>query len=113
MTESNAFLMLRDAFLALGGYDERFTSPGGGLCNLDFFKRAQAHPPVALLGEATFHQFHGGVASNVPPGPEHPRTRYLAEWEDIHGEPLKTYWRRPMYLGHVPWQAEWVFGGPR
>ena len=35
MAESNALFMDRDLWLELGGYDERFTTPGGGLANLD------------------------------------------------------------------------------
>ncbi len=69
--------MKRDDYLAMGGLDERFDTPGGGLANLDFFNRVherEALRPIMLLGEATFHQFHGGVASNAPIS-RHPRTR--------------------------------------
>jgi hypothetical protein len=65
--ESNGFTVTRAAFDRLGGYDERFTSPGGGLCNLEMFSRHATAPgaePVCLLGEGTFHQVHGGVATS-------------------------------------------------
>lgn len=66
--ESNCFAVRRTTWERLGGYDERFTSPGGGLVNPDIYGRAcdLLGPPVMLLGEGTFHQFHGGVASNAP-----------------------------------------------
>lgn len=66
--ESNCMAMQRDAWQHLGGYDERFISAGGGFVNPDFFNRAWGllGPPVILFGEGTFHQFHGGVATNVP-----------------------------------------------
>ena len=38
--------------------------PGGGLVNLDFYTRASLRSDVELvqiLGEGTFHQFHGGA----------------------------------------------------
>jgi glycosyltransferase involved in cell wall biosynthesis len=38
-TESNCLFLRRDVFHALGGMDERFALPGGGLVNLDFFRR--------------------------------------------------------------------------
>jgi hypothetical protein len=51
----------------LGGYNPAFRSASGGLDNLDAWARAGNDPEgqiVLLLGEATFHQVHGGVATN-------------------------------------------------
>lgn len=101
LSESNCFALRRDDFLALGGMDEAFSSPGGGLVNLDFFNRAHQLPrarPVMLLGEATFHQFHGGVATNVPRA-EHPWARMAAEYEAIRGKPYANEASRPDYVG--------------
>lgn len=101
LSESNCFAMRRDDFLALGGMDERFSSPGGGLVNLDFFNRAHQLPgvaPVMLLGEATFHQFHGGVATNVPLQ-EHPWERMAAEYKAIRGVDFAPLAGRPHYMG--------------
>jgi len=93
LQESNCFLIRRDLFLDLGGFNEAFQSPGGGLVNLDFFQRACRHPattPIALLGEGTFHQFHGGVATNVRLS-EHPWARFQEEYQAIHGHPWKKH----------------------
>ena len=65
--ESNAVFMPRAMWEELGGFDEAFVQPGGGLVNPDLYARAIALPrsrPVSLLGEATFHQVHGGVSTN-------------------------------------------------
>lgn len=65
--ELNAIFMQRKRWIKLGGYDENFDMPGGGLANLDFCKRALEMPDaqgILLMGEATFHQFHGGAATN-------------------------------------------------
>ena len=46
------------------------STPGGGFVNLDLWCRALELPgirPVVLLGEGTFHQLHGGVATNAAP----------------------------------------------
>lgn len=65
--ETNALFLRRELWSELGGYDEGFVGPGGGLANLDTWARACALPDsgvVLLLGEATFHQVHGGIATN-------------------------------------------------
>ena len=101
LSESNCFALRRDDYLSLGGLDERFDSPGGGLVNLDFFNLAHERPgmqPVMLLGEATFHQFHGGVASNVTRA-EHPWPAMAAEYERIRGRPFASDPPMPRYLG--------------
>ncbi len=107
-SESNCVSLKRDSFLELGGYDERFVLPGGGIVNLDFFNRLQASSalePVMLLGEASFHQFHGGVATNKPPA-EHPWENYIAEYLRIKGEPYEMIWTPPSYLGHLPAECQ-------
>ncbi|MHB8270338.1 glycosyltransferase, partial [Bradyrhizobium sp.] len=68
IAESNALFLKRELWDALQGMDERFDAPGGGLVNLDTFDRALALPDaqlVILLGEGTFHQLHGGIATNA------------------------------------------------
>lgn len=101
LSESNCFALRREDLLALGGMDEAFASPGGGLVNLDFFNRAHGFPgiaPVMLLGEASFHQFHGGVATNVP-RVAHPWERMAAEYERIRGKSYANESFRPDYAG--------------
>lgn len=101
LTESNCFTIRREDYLALGGLDERFEGPGGGLVNLDFFNLVHEQPrmqPIMLLGEATFHQFHGGVAANATPG-EHPMKQMAEEYRRIRGKPFASAWRAPQYFG--------------
>lgn len=67
IAESNAPLLKKSFYQSLGGYDEAFDIPGGGIVNLDFFKRAveaQESQYVLLLSEASFHQYHGGVTTS-------------------------------------------------
>lgn len=69
MLESNAIFMRRELWDELGGYDPAFDSPGGGAVNPDLLIRACELPGTQLIrvvGEATFHQFHGGVTSSDP-----------------------------------------------
>ena len=96
----------RSAWEELGGLDERFTSPGGGLVNLDFYRRAcdRASDLVMLLGEGTFHQVHGGVATNVPPE-RHPWREFHAEYVAIRGADFAAPTRAAVYVGRCTSQA--------
>jgi glycosyltransferase involved in cell wall biosynthesis len=110
LTESNCYALRRRDYLDLGGLDERFASPGGGLVNLDFFNIVHQQPgyrPIMLLGEASFHQFHGGVATNVLKD-EHPWPRMAAEYAHIRGRPYASAHRAPEYLG---WLSPTYHGG--
>jgi hypothetical protein len=68
MLESNALFLPRALWQELGGYDERFSEPGGGVVNPDTFSRAAALPGtqlIRILGEGTFHQYHGGLSTGA------------------------------------------------
>ena len=69
MLESNALFLPRALWAELGGYDEAFVEPGGGVVNPDTYLRACALPGVQqirILGEGTFHQIHGGLSTSTP-----------------------------------------------
>jgi hypothetical protein len=102
--ESGCFALRKDDWLALGGFDERFVARGGGLVNLDLFQRAVARTDldyVMLLGEASFHQFHGGVASNAA-ATKRPWHEFHEEYVRIRGRDFARVPRRPFYLGAIP-----------
>jgi len=101
--ESGCFGIRKQNYFALAGFDERFQSRGGGLVNLDFCARAlsdKALDYVMLLGEGTFHQFHGGVASNAPQN-NHPWNDFHKEFVDIRGAPYQRVFRKPYQMGVV------------
>ena len=94
--ESNCIAVPRDLYWAVGGFDERFTTMGGGYVNLDFYRRAVDRGTLILLpGEGTFHQFHGGATTGAP-GVD--RDALLAEMRaeyerlrgEVHGPPLQS-----------------------
>jgi hypothetical protein len=102
MAESPCLFLPRSMFGELGGYEERFDLPGGGLANLDMFVRACEAPNsdlVVLLGEGSFHQVHGGASTNSP----------AEQWNAAHEQYVKLRGRRfsrPVkgrtYIGTVP-----------
>jgi hypothetical protein len=101
LAESNCFVVRKDDFIKIGLYQSGFKSPGGGLCNLELFNRMNAAgwmEPVMLLGEATFHQFHGGVATNAPME-RHPWEAMEKEYMEITGQRYRGVFRPPLYIG--------------
>jgi len=90
IAESNCIALPRLSAIELGGFDEDFRMLGGGYVNLDFYARAQQledHQLVYLLGEGTFHQVHGGVATNRN---DTPHEAYRKEYQQLRGEVFKT-----------------------
>ncbi len=108
VAEFNAIFMHRERWDDLQGFDTRFDMPGGGLVNLDLCKRALEAPQaqaIVLLGEATFHQQHGGVATNTPLDQAlRDWTRWSEQYETIRGKPydLPHTQRSIQYWGSLP-----------
>ena len=89
ISESNSLFMSRVLWSEINGYSEEFQAQGGGFVNLDTLTRAttlEETQPFLLIGEATFHQLHGGVATNVPKENVFPMR---AEYEEIRGFPYE------------------------
>jgi hypothetical protein len=102
--ESGCFALRKSDWLALGGFDEAFVARGGGLANLDLFQRAVGRTELdylMLLGEGSFHQFHGGVASNADAA-RRPWQEFHAEYRRIRGHDFARVPRRPVLLGALP-----------
>lgn len=101
INETNGLFMDREFWNMLGGLDERFSSPGGGFVNIDFWQRAvqasDAHPWM-ILGEGTFHQVHGGAATN---GTADDRTQMRIEYAELHGQPFKKTLYTARYVGKL------------
>jgi hypothetical protein len=98
--ESNSLFLDRELWDELGGLDDRFQLPGGGLANHDLYRRA-CHLPgtelIELLGEGTFHQYHGGAATSRRFAFEEMQSDY----EAIRGERYRPPSRSPLYVGRV------------
>jgi len=111
LVESNCVFLRREDYVQGGGMDEAFQSPGGGLANLEFFERVMSLrevQPIMLLGEATFHQFHGGVATNVPLE-RHPWESFDEEHRRIRGVEFRPSTRAPLYFGHYQSEYSWLY----
>jgi glycosyltransferase involved in cell wall biosynthesis len=110
IAESNCMFMSRQAFEQIGGYDERFSMPGGGLVNQDAYLRASSLPGierVVILGEGSFHQVHGGIATNALEHDWQVRGReWIAQYELIKGVPYSPAEVEPQhFIGHAPSEA--------
>ena len=111
IAESNCLFLPGSLFTEIGGYETRFASPGGGLINLDFYKRACEADKVELIylvGEGCFHQIHGGVTT----GGEHQQALkyrdFEGEYQDIRGSEIKAPPNQPILLGHAQATSAWL-----
>lgn len=105
LAESNAIFLHKDEFKRIGKFDENFDSPGGGFANLDFYYRAvmrEGSELVVLLGEGSFHQVHGGIATNSLKDVQVKRVlEWRKQYELIRGMDFKKPEKRPVYYGKV------------
>jgi hypothetical protein len=102
ISESNALFMSSKLWAELGGYNETFESAGGGLVNLDTYARAVALPKIRLvtvLGEGTFHQVHGALATNSAVDRQ---SEWHAEYRRIRGHDYRKPMVQPILFGCVP-----------
>jgi hypothetical protein len=93
MLESNALFLSREMWSELGGYDPAFVEPGGGVVNADTFIRACQLPEAQLirvLGEGTFHQFHGGLSTSTAAGAARTLQEGSRAYLRRRGMPLKS-----------------------
>jgi Glycosyl transferase family 2 len=96
--ESSSLFCPRATWEELEGLDERFALPGGGLVNHDLYRRAcalEGTELIVLLGEGTFHQFHGGAATSR----RHSWDEMEAEYRAITGVPHRPPANSPLYVG--------------
>jgi cephalosporin hydroxylase len=102
--ESNCIFVPRALLEQLGGMDERFSAPGGGFVNLDFFDRMVRSPGVTLvtmLGEGSFHQIHGGTTTNVTDNDELIRS-YRDQYAELRGRRFRIPPQQTHFIGSVP-----------
>ncbi len=104
--ESNCLCVTRATWQELGGFDPDFTETGGGQVNLDFYKRAVELPGrelVILIGEGSFHQFHGGITTGTR-GQDRQKAMadHFNQYAALRGGPYRSPTKRPIYLGSVP-----------
>jgi len=104
--ESNCYCVPRAVWNEVGGFDPAFTETGGGQVNLDFYKRTVELPHTALvilLGEGSFHQFHGGITTGTS-GESRLKSMedHFNQYAELRGGPYKAPTKRPIYLGCLP-----------
>jgi len=104
--ESNCLFAPRALLEQVGGLDESFSMPGGGYANLDLFERLGATPGltvVGMLGEASFHQLHGGTTTNQPDIAErHARLMaYREHYEQMRNRPFRGPGKPRHFVGRV------------
>jgi hypothetical protein len=103
--ESNCLCVPLALWREVGGFDPAFTETGGGQVNLDFYKRCVEAPDtelIILIGEGSFHQFHGGITTGTR-GEERIKAMqdHFNQYAALRGGPYRAPDKRPIYLGSV------------
>jgi hypothetical protein len=115
--ESNCLFVKRDLLQELGGMDERFDTPGGGVVNMDIFKRTVDAPGVTavqLVGEGCFHQLHGGTTTNVSAAERDTSIKkFMEQYREIRGDTNIVTEKTFFFLGHLPTDASKIHRLPR
>lgn len=106
MFESNFLVMRRDMLLQIGGCDEQFDIPGGGFLIPDLYRRAvdeQGVKIIYLIGEATFHQIHGGVSTGgTIEDQQEQLVLYKDQYQKIRGCEYAIPKNPLNFFGHIP-----------
>lgn len=104
--ESNCLFVRRTAFEAVGGCDLRFDIPGGGCLMPDLYRELCELDDaviVQILGEASFHQVHGGVSTSVTSEIQQQLWEtYTDQYESIRGRPFEMSQKEREFIGHMP-----------
>lgn len=107
--ESSCLFLKTSLFNEIDGFEEAFDMPGGGLVNLDFYVQASLRPEVELvqiLGEGTFHQYHGGAMTGKSGEQRKEEFEKLhAQYFEIRGKRFQIPLKRSHYIGHLPESA--------
>jgi hypothetical protein len=111
-SESNCLCMPKWFYDSIGGCDQRFDLPGGGNVNLDLYRRACDDPRselIVLPGEGSFHQYHGGVTTNVSKASEE-RKKIMRDlnrqYEELRGGKYEAPQKTALYFGKIPPEAQ-------
>lgn len=107
LSESNCLMLPTALYDRMGGMDEAFDEAGGGFANLDLCHRASVAadgPMVSLIGEASFHQFHGGTTTNVDDARKDERVRsYARNYRTLRGQEFNSLHRSQLqFRGRMP-----------
>lgn len=104
--ESNCLNVSKALYEKVGGFDPAFNDFGGGMANLDAYKRLCEQPDTRLFvlpGEGSFHQFHGGVTTGQKKADRDPvMDRIKQQYRDLRGEDYKAPAVEASYYGDIP-----------
>ncbi|MFC1590575.1 glycosyltransferase family 2 protein [Candidatus Omnitrophota bacterium] len=112
LMECSCLFCSRESFEKIGGADERFNMPGGGMLNLDLYRRLGMLPEskiIVLPGEGSFHQYHEGVTTMETGNNKALYASFNKQYRELRGEEFRSPRKEPMLLGAVTYWAQDAF----
>ncbi len=100
-SESNCYFLPTKELRDIKTFDKDYFSIGGGLINLDTFQSLNESDSLVnytLIGESTFHQFHGGTSTNIE-RENHPINLYRNEFKLLNGYNYRQSESPTIYYG--------------
>jgi cephalosporin hydroxylase len=104
--ESNCMFVSRAQLEQVGGFDGRFSMPGGGYANLELYERLGSSPDItvcSIIGEGSFHQVHGGTTTNQAEAEER-RARvfgYAQHYAALRGRAFRGAGKPIHFVGRI------------
>jgi cephalosporin hydroxylase len=104
--ESNCLFVARSQLEQVGGFDERFSTPGGGYANLELYERLGSSADVtvcSIVGEGSFHQVHGGTTTNQTDAAER-RSRVFGfgqDYAELRGRAFRGPGKPIHFVGRI------------
>jgi cephalosporin hydroxylase len=105
--ESNCIFAPRTLLAQVGGFDESFSTAGGGYANLELYERLGTSTDITvctIMGEGSFHQTHGGTTTNQADAATR-RSRvfgYSRDYAQLRGRAFKGPGKPLHYVGRLP-----------
>jgi len=102
--ECSTLTAAREHWLSIGPADLRFNLAGGGALNLHILRQLGLISdilPVVILGEGSFHQYHGGTTTSSSQERQSLLAQFKLQLDQIWLNEFHPLRKQPLYIGNL------------